>query len=597
MITDAIRKEIQESFKAAFNWQPETISITTAEPKFGDFSVSCHRYAKELAQPPQAIAEKLAPAIKHESITRAEAVSGYLNVTVSAGVLAKEAVPEVIKQGKRYGESKENKQKLLLEYSSPNTNKPLHLGHVRNNALGMSFSRLLSSQGADVKKVQIINDRGIHIIKSMLAYQKWGDGQTPEEAGQKGDHFVGKFYVLFEREFEAEWQAFLKNNPEVPGLSKEDAAKRRQEFFGESEIGLQAQEMLRKWEAGDREVVALWKQMNEWVYAGFEETYQNLGSEFDKNYYESDAYLLGKKIIDEGLKKDVFFEEDGAIWVDLTDVGLDKKLVRRSDGTSVYITQDLGLAVSRQKEFGFDGLVYVVGHEQEYHFKVLFAILKKLGYDWAKNLHHLSYGLVFLPEGKMKSREGKVVDADDRIREVKALAAEEVAKRFPDITEAERSERADTIGMGALKFFLLHVTPTQSIHYNPKEAIAFEGSTGPYVQYAHARISSILSEETPLAASGVKLGLLDKPEEKAISLKLLQYPAVVSGAAERYNPSLVCNYLLELAHAFNTFYHAHHVLKAESEELKHARLVLVQAIQIVLRNGLALLGIKAPEKM
>ncbi|MBI2051059.1 MAG: arginine--tRNA ligase [Parcubacteria group bacterium] len=597
MITGAITQEIRRAFKAVFIWEPDEIILANPDPGFGDFSVACHGYAKELKKSPQDVAAQLAAAIKHQAITKAEAVAGYLNITVAGKVLAQEAVSEVIKQDKRYGESRGSAHKLLLEYSSPNTNKPLHLGHVRNNVLGMSFARLLASQGVNVTKVQIINDRGIHIIKSMLAYQKWGAGATPEEAGEKGDHFVGKFYVMFEQEFEREWQAFLKNNPEVPGLSKEDAAKRRQEFFGESEIGQQAQEMLRTWEAADREVMALWKQMNEWVYAGFGETYQALGSAFDKNYFESDTYLLGKKIIDEGLKRGVFFEENRAIWIDLADAGLDRKLVRRSDGTSVYVTQDLGLAVSRQKEFGFERLVYVVGHEQEYHFKVLFAILKKLGYEWAKNLHHLSYGLVFLPEGKMKSREGKVVDADDIIAEVKALAAEEVKKRFPDITDAELADRADAIGMGALKFFLLRVTPTQPIRYNPREAISFEGSTGPYVQYAHARISSILAEETALSPEDVDFGLLKASEEKILALKLLHFPDVLKDAATQYNPSLLCTYLIELSHSFNTFYHSHRVLKAESEELKHARLALIQAVQIVLVNGLAMLGIKAPEKM
>jgi arginyl-tRNA synthetase len=360
----------------------------------------------------------------------------------------------------------------------------------------------------------------------------------------------------------------------------------------------EAQEALRKLEAGDKEITKLWKQMNAWVLDGFKETYKKLGAEFDKEYFESDTYKLGSKIVDEGSKKGVFYkEEDGSVWVDLEGVGLDKKIVRRSDGTSVYVTQDLGLAVERQKKFKADEFVYVVGHEQEYHFKVLFNIMKKLGYDWADNLHHLSYGLVFLPEGKMKSREGKVVDADNIIEEVKELAKGEIKKRKEDITESELEERAELIGMGALKFFLLRVTPTQSIHFNPKEAISFEGSTGPYVQYSHARISSILAEETALAPKEIDFSLLDKPEEKEVIIKLQNYPDVIREAAQNYNPSSVCNYLLELSHNFNTFYHAHSVLKAETEELKHSRLLLIKSVQIVLRNGLELLGIKAPEKM
>ncbi|MBI2636858.1 MAG: arginine--tRNA ligase [Parcubacteria group bacterium] len=352
MIADTLEQEIRRAFKAAFSWQPDGVTLVSPDPLFGDFAVSCHQFSKGLGQSPQDVASRLAARLGGELIIKAEAVGGYLNITVSAAALAEEAVSVVTKQGNRYGESRARKEKLLLEYSSPNTNKPLHLGHVRNNVLGMSLSRLLASQGVAVIKVQIINDRGIHIIKSMLAYQKWGNGETPREAREKGDHFVGRFYVRFEQEFEREWQAYLKSNHEVPGLSKEDAAKRRQEFFGESEIGLQAQEMLRKWEVGDKEVMQLWKQMNTWVYEGFRETYAALGSEFDRDYYESDTYLLGKKVVSEGVKRGVFFEEGGALWADLTDVGLDKKLVRRSDGTSVYVTQDLGLAVARQREFG-----------------------------------------------------------------------------------------------------------------------------------------------------------------------------------------------------------------------------------------------------
>lgn len=597
MISQDIRKEIIASFNRAFGWKPDAFELVRPDPQFGDFSLACHAFAKELKTAPQEIAAKLAAQLKGAPVEKAEAVAGFLNITIASSSLAREAITACVGQGDRYGQSASRKEKILLEYSSPNTNKPLHLGHIRNNVLGMSFSRLLASQGGRVIKTQIINDRGIHIIKSMLAYQKWGNGVTPEKAGVKGDRFVGRFYVMFEKEFEREWQVFFRSNPDALALSKEDAAKKRQEFFGESEIGQQAQEMLRKWEAGDKGVLALWKEMNEWVYQGFGQTYRALGSEFDKNYYESETYLIGKKIIDEGLKKGVFYEEEGAVWFDATGQGLDKKLLRRSDGTSVYITQDLGLVVARQKEFGFDGMVYVVGHEQEYHFKMLFVILKKLGYAWADNLHHLSYGLVFLPEGKMKSREGKVVDADDLIAEIRSLAAEEVKKRFPELADAEVDERSRMIGLGALKFFLLRVTPTQSIHFNPKEAISFEGSTGPYVQYAHARIASILAEETPIAPKHIDFGLLDKPEEKALCRVLLQYPECAALAAEHYNPSAVCTYLIELAHLFNAFYHSHSVLKAESEDLKHARLALIQSVQIVLKNGLWALGIEAPKKM
>lgn len=564
MITLDIKKAVKSAFKKAFSWQPGELELANPESLFGDFALACHPYARELKLSPQEIASKLAAALSSKSIANAEAVAGYLNITVATKALGDEVLGAIIKEDRHYGATLGKKEKVLLEYSSPNTNKPLHLGHIRNNVLGMALANLLRLNGNKAVKTQIINDRGIHIMKSLVAYQKLGNNETPEQTGEKGDHFVGRFYVLFNEE------------------TMMDDAK----------------EALRKWEAGDKGIRDLWQTMNSWVYDGFKETYKLLGSQFDKDYFESETYLLGRKIIAAGLKKGVFYQEaDNSIWVDLTDVGLDKKVLQRSDGTSVYITQDLGLAVSRQKEWKFSRAIYVVGQEQEYHFRVLFAVLKKLGYKWAEKLRHLSYGLVFLPEGKMKSREGKVVDADNIIAEVKALALSEVKKRFPELPESEAHERSESIGMGALKFFLLRVTPTQSIHFNPAEAIAFEGSTGPYVQYAHARISSILKEETPLPPDKVDFGKLGSQEEKVLLLKLLSYPKVASQAAEAYSPNLVCDYLVSLAQAFNTFYHKHQVLRAEDEETKHARLLLIKAVQIVLRNGLGLLGIEAPERM
>ncbi|MDP6571402.1 MAG: arginine--tRNA ligase [Patescibacteria group bacterium] len=564
MIKQDLEQSIKKAFQSEYGWQPEELDITNPEPQFGDFALACHQFAKELKQSPQDIAQKLADSIKSDLITKSEAVAGYLNITIDNAKIADEVLSEIAKQDKKYGQSKSEKQKILLEYLSPNTNKPLHLGHCRNSFLGNAMAGLLESTGSKVTKVDIVNDRGIHIMKSLVAYQKLGKGETPESTGEKGDHFVGKYYVQFDEE-----------------TMMEDA-----------------KEALRKLEAGDKEIIKLWKQMNKWVLDGFKETYKKLGAEFDKEYYESETYELGKEIVQDGLKKGVFYkEDDNSIWVDLEDVGLDKKIMQRADSTSVYVTQDFGLAISRDKEFDFDGMVYVVGHEQEYHFRVLFEILKKLGYEWSDNLHHLSYGLVYLPEGKMKSREGKVVDADDIIDEVKELAQEEIKKRDDKIKDTELKDRAEIIGMGALKFFLLRVTPTQSIHFNPKEAISFEGSTGPYVQYAHARISSILNEEIELSPKDIDFSVLDKPEEKAVIIKLLNYPDMVREAAANFNPSSVCNYLLELAHLFNSFYHEHHVLKADTEELKNARLLLIKSVQIVLRNGLEVLGIKAPDKM
>jgi len=598
MIILDIKKAVNSAFKKAFSWQPPEIELVNAEPQFGDFALACHPFAKELKLSPQEIAAKLAAGLASKSIAKAEAQAGYLNITVQTKTLGDEVLSAIIKEGRHYGASSGKKEKVLVEYSSPNTNKPLHLGHIRNNILGMAFSNLLELSGNKVVKNQIINDRGIHITKSMVAYQKWGEGKTPEEAGEKGDHFVGRFYVLFEKEFEREWQEYALTQPQFSLLSSEELAKKRQDFFSQSKIGVAAQEKLRDWEAGDKAARELWQKMNSWVYDGFGETYKLLGSHFDKNYYESETYLSGKKIISAGLKKGVFYQEaDNSIWIDLTGVGLDKKVLQRSDGTSVYITQDLGLAVARQKEWKFNRAVYVVGHEQEYHFRVLFAILKRLGFKWAANLQHLSYGLVFLPEGKMKSREGKVVDADAIIKEVKALALVEIKKRFPELPESEAHERSAVIGLGALKFFLLRVTSTQAIHYNPAEAIAFEGATGPYVQYAHARIASILKEETPIAPGKIDFAKLGSQEEKVLLLKLLSFPKTVAQATAGCSPNLVCDYLVNLSQAFNSFYHQHQVLRAEDEETKHARLLLIKAVQIVLRNGLGLLGIQAPEKM
>jgi len=598
MFEQELQQKILRAFFDSFNWSPDQVDLVRPDPRFGDVAMACHPFSRELKKSPQEIAETIADRIASDDIASLDATAGYINIRFSPAYLAEQILGPIVEHGNNFGTTKNFPEKIAFEYSSPNTNKPLHLGHIRNNVLGMAISNMFLSQGADVIRVQIINDRGIHIIKSMVAYQKWGDGKTPEEAGEKGDHYVGKFYVMFEKEFEREWQQWLTEHPEVPGLADDARARRRQEFFGESRIGQEAQEMLRQWESGDDAVRALWQMMNEWVYEGFKATYKKLGSEFDKDYYESETYLLGKEIIKAGLETGTFYKEaDGSVWIDLTEDGLDKKLVARKDGTSVYITQDLGLAVARQKELGFDRMIYVVGHEQEYHFKVLFKILEKLGHEWASHLYHLSYGLVFLPEGKMKSREGKVVDADDIIEEVQSLARGEIKKRFPDIADVELSERGQMIGLGALKFLLLQVTPTQSIKYNPAEAISFEGSTGPYVQYTHARLSSVLEEETPLPVSDLDLSLLSSEAEREVILALSDYSRMLEQGTTDRNPSSVCNYLITLSQRVNTFYHSCHILKAETDELKQARLLLAKASQIVLRNGLGLLGIEAPEKM
>ncbi len=477
-------------------------------------------------------------------------------------------------------------RKLMVEYSSPNTNKPLHLGHIRNNLLGYSIAEIYKATGKPVIKTQIINDRGIHICKSMLAWQKFGRGETPESSGMKGDHLVGKYYVEFDKHYKEQVKALMTQG--VP----EDEAKNR------APLMVEARDMLRRWEQKDPEVMRLWEMMNRWVLDGFKETYDALGVDFDVEYFESDTYLLGKKIVEEGLKKGVFYRKpDGSVWVDLTDEGLDEKLLLRADGTSVYITQDLGTAVKRFSEFDIDTLIYVVGNEQDYHFKVLFAILKKLGYDWADRLYHLSYGMVELPDGKMKSREGTVVDADDLMAQMTETArqiSEELGKT-EGLPPDEKEELYRIIGLAALKYHLLKVDPRKTILFDPKKSIDFNGNTGPFLQYTYVRIRSILRK------AGIdEPGFGDlKPNEKERLLvrQLERFPQIIAGAAAERNPANIANYLYETARTFNSFYQAHSILQAGTEEQKHFRLALAELTAHVIRNGLKLLGIQVPERM
>ena len=477
-------------------------------------------------------------------------------------------------------------RKLMVEYSSPNTNKPLHLGHIRNNLLGYSIAEIYKATGKPVIKTQIINDRGIHICKSMLAWQKFGRGETPESSGMKGDHLVGKYYVEFDKHYKEQVKALMAQG--VP----EDEAKNR------APLMVEARDMLRRWEQKDPEVMRLWEMMNRWVLDGFKETYEALGVDFDVEYFESDTYLLGKKIVEEGLKKGVFYRKpDGSVWVDLTDEGLDEKLLLRADGTSVYITQDLGTAVKRFSEFDIDTLIYVVGNEQDYHFKVLFAILKKLGYDWADRLYHLSYGMVELPDGKMKSREGTVVDADDLMAQMTETArqiSEELGKT-EGLPPNEKEELYRIIGLAALKYHLLKVDPRKTILFDPKKSIDFNGNTGPFLQYTYVRIRSILRK------AGIdEPGFGDlKPNEKERLLvrQLERFPQIIAGAAAERNPANIANYLYETARTFNSFYQAHSILQAGTEEQKHFRLALAELTAHVIRNGLKLLGIQVPERM
>jgi arginyl-tRNA synthetase len=464
----------------------------------------------------------------------------------------------------------------------------LHLGHVRNNLLGFSVAQILEADGYEVVKANLVNDRGIHICKSMLAWQLFGNGETPESTGMKGDHLVGKYYVIFDKEYKKEID-FLRSE----GQTEEEAKKN-------SPLIKQAQEMLLKWEAGDEEVINLWKTMNTWVYDGFGKTYHALGVSFDKFYYESDTYLLGKDIVEEGLEKGVFFEkEDGSVWIDLTADGLDQKLVRRSDGTSVYMTQDLGTAQLKYDDFHMDESIYVVGNEQDYHFKVLFLILQKLGKSWAKGLYHLSYGMVDLPSGKMKSREGTVVDADDLIAEMETTAKEQTEQlgKVDDFTEDEKQVLYHTIGMGALKYFLLKVDPKKRLLFDPNESVDFQGHTGPFIQYTHARIKSVLSRAGVNFSENTTTITELAPVERDLIVILSQYPQVVKDAAANFSPAIVANYVYEIAKAYNKFYHEKSILQAEDNELKKFRLQLSAASAKVISKGMNLLGIDVPERM
>ncbi|MCX2452235.1 arginine--tRNA ligase [Pedobacter sp. PLR] len=521
-----------------------------------------------------------------EEVTAFNVIKGFLNLSVADSYWLSLFNQELLSP--EFGAIKPNGKKVMVEYSSPNTNKPLHLGHVRNNLLGYSVAELLKASGHEVVKVNLVNDRGIHICKSMLAWQKWGNGETPESSGLKGDHLVGKYYVIFDKEYKKEIEALKE-----AGQTEEEAKKN-------APLILEAQKMLQDWEAGDDAVITLWKTMNSWVYAGFEVSYKNLGVDFDKYYYESNTYLLGKGTVEEGLEKGVFFKKpDGSVWIDLTADGLDQKLVLRADGTSVYITQDLGTAQMKYDDFHMDESIYVVGNEQDYHFKVLFLILEKLGKTWAKGLHHLSYGMVDLPSGKMKSREGTVVDADDLVAEMIETAKQktEALGKVNDFSEEEKSALYNNIGLGALKYFLLKVEPKKRLLFDPSESIDFQGNTGPFIQYTHARIKSLLNKAGYDAAKGAAEVVITDTEREMIML-LAKYPAEIVAAAKVFSPASLANYLYEVAKMFNKFYHeVPPIVKEEDEALKHHRLNLSAVTAGILKTGMRILGITVPERM
>ena len=576
---ELLKKEYHQEFDS-FDFQP------TRKDFDGDITLVVFSLLKKIKGNPVAIGNAVGQYLTDEleEITDFNVVKGFLNITISDAY--------IIDQFYSLNPKKDIHAKggRLVEYSSPNTNKPLHLGHIRNNLLGFAVANILEAAGHKVYKTQIINDRGIHICKSMLAWQLFGKGETPESTGLKGDKLVGNYYVAFDKAYKAQIAEQIAN-----GTDKETAEKT-------APILLQAQEMLRKWEAGDEAVVALWKKMNAWVYKGFEETYKNLGVDFDSYYYESDTYLLGKDIVAKGLEQGVFFKkEDGSVWIDLTEEGLDEKIVLRADGTAVYMTQDIGTAIQRIKDHpDVDGMVYTVGNEQDYHFKVLFLILKKLGFEWANQLYHLSYGMVDLPSGKMKSREGTVVDADDLISEMSQTAgalSEELGK-LEGFSDAQKQELYHTIGLGALKYYILKVDPKKRILFNPEESVDFQGNTGPFIQYTHARIQSILRKVDFEIAQRAEISTYNLHEkERELIAILADYPQTLSIAASTYSPAIIANYTYDLVKSFNSFYQNVSILGEPNHEVKLFRVQLSNKVAAYIKEAFGLLGIQVPDRM
>lgn len=589
-LSQKISQAVKDAVKNIYNAELLEVELQPTRKDFeGDLTVVVFPILRVAKGNPVIIGEQIGAFLKENisEVSDFNVVKGFLNLVISDDYYLE--FFNSIKSIENYGHKPATGNAVMVEYSSPNTNKPLHLGHVRNNLLGYSVAEIIKASGKKVYKTQIINDRGIHICKSMLAWKKFGANETPESSGLKGDKLVGNYYVKFDKAYKEE-QSYLV----AQGKTQEEAEK-------QAPLLLEAQDMLRKWEAGDEEVVLLWKMMNGWVYEGFEQTYKNLGVDFDSYYFESNTYLLGKDNIEEGLKKGVFYrKEDGSVWCDLTEDGLDEKIVLRSDGTSVYMTQDIGTAIQRVKDHpDVGGMIYTVGNEQDYHFKVLFLILKKLGYEWAENLYHLSYGMVDLPSGKMKSREGTVVDADDLIAEMASTAgniAEELGK-LDGYSDDEKQELYKMIGLGALKYYILKVDPKKRILFNPEESVDFQGNTGPFIQYTYARIQSILRKAidtgVPLDADHKELHTKEKELIKQIAL----YPETVQLAAENQSPALIANYTYDLVKEFNSFYQQVSILGADSDSEKSFRVALSKKVSDVIAAAFGLLGIEVPERM
>lgn len=586
-----LEAQIKTAVEKLYGAKLESVEVQPTRKDFeGDLTVVVFPMLRVVKGNPVQIGEAIGNYLVENvpEVEKFNVVQGFLNIVLSNSYYLD--FFNSVTDFSTFGKVPQGSEAVMVEYSSPNTNKPLHLGHVRNVLLGYSVAEIEKAAGKKVYKTQIINDRGIHICKSMLAWEKFGNGETPETAGLKGDKLVGNYYVKFDQEYKKQIETL-----KAAGKTEEGAKS-------QAPLIVEAQEMLRKWESGDSETVALWKKMNGWVYDGFEETYKNIGVDFDFYYYESDTYLLGKDIIEEGLKKGVFFKkEDGSVWCDLTEDGLDEKLVLRSDGTAVYMTQDLGTAVQRVKDHpDVGGMIYTVGNEQDYHFKVLFLILKKLGYSWAENLFHLSYGMVDLPSGKMKSREGTVVDADDLIAQMADTArqiSEELGK-IDDFSQEEKEELYRTIGLGALKYYILKVDPKKRILFNPEESVDFQGNTGPFIQYTYARIQSILRKAISTSLSHHSLtGVEMHPKEKELLKLIQQYPETIQLAATNYSPALIANYTYELVKEFNSFYQNVPILATDNETEKAFRVKLSKAVGEVIKSAFALLGIEVPAQM
>ena len=590
-IVDTLTQTISQALQAMYGIEQQASDITLQDTRRdfkGDYTLVVFPYVKQARRSPEAVAQEIGTYVKEHlpMVCGFNVIKGFLNFEISDEYWSQFVTENFANTTFGLRKSNPNDPQVVIEYSSPNTNKPLHLGHVRNNLLGWSVSQLLAANGANVKKVNLVNDRGIHICKSMLAWLRFGNGETPESTGMKGDHLVGKYYVEFDKHYKEEVKQLMES-----GVEEEQAKK-------EAPLLVEAGQMLKRWEEGDPEVRALWEKMNGWVYEGFDETYRRLGVSFDKVYYESQTYLLGKELVQKGLDMGVLFrKEDGSVWCDLTGDGLDQKLLLRRDGTSVYMTQDLGTALLRHNDFGAERLIYVVGNEQDYHFKVLKLILGKLGFSWADKVYHLSYGMVELPNGKMKSREGTVVDADDLIDEMERTA-EEMSREHgknDELSPEEQQHLYHILALGALKYFILKVDPTKNMLFNPAESIDFNGNTGPFIQYTHARIRSIVRKAGEEVTAGKPVALSDK--ERAVMKVLHSLPESIAAAAAAYSPAMVANYAYDLAKAFNSFYQDTPILRETDMDIKHFRVNLCAMVANALKNTMNILGIEVPERM